>query len=426
MFRETLSYYLQLRKSQWWPREKLLEFQWKKAKAIIDHAYENVPFYQEKFDKAGIKPSDIRSLSDLTQVPPSTKQELRLAFPGRWLAKNYLASECVEAATSGSTGAPLAFFLDRRSLAWRFALNMRTLEFSTYRPPQKLFQVAPPLSGKIAAGKAGVIDVLLRRLTVSPFEADVDSKFKRLIDYKPSAIVGYTSYIKALADIAGSRALKIPTIMTTSETLLDTTRAQLAEAFGGQVFDQYGSVETGRSAGECIAGGYHINLEGVLLEIVGPTGEPAKPGESGEVLLTHLMNYATPFIRYRLEDTASFAPDLPCGCGRELPSLGSIGGRLNDVIVTPRGRKIIPQFFSRTIREITGLREFQVMQSSPETINLLYVAGPDLDESARRQVEEKFARELSDVKLTWKRVNNIAKINGKHRYIVSLDRPPAP
>lgn len=418
--------YLKLRKSQWWPREDLLDLQWRRAAAIIAHAYEHVPFYRAKFDEAGVTPGDIRGPDDLPLIPPCTKEELRQAYGTGGLADNFELSDCVEAVTSGSTGAPLKFRIDNRSLAFRFAMNLRTLEFSHYRLGQKLFQVSPPLSGKLgSSSKSRLIDTLLRRVTVPPFERDLGAKLKQLIAFRPDAIVGYTSYIKSLADLAPGAPLSYPirSIMTTSEKLLPATRATLSAVFGGQVFDQYGSVESGRSATECVAGsGYHVNVEGTLIEIVDEAGRPVEAGDTGEVLVTNLINYASPFIRYKIGDRAAYSPDTKCGCGRALPMLDRVEGRLNDIIILPDGRKVMPEYFYLTLREIGGLAQFQIRQETPADLKVLYTRERNFDEVKRRQVELEYQRYLSDIRVTWEQVEQIDKIAGKHRHIVSATK----
>lgn len=424
MISQAAGFYAQLKRSQWWPLERLRDLQWRRIHELIVHSYENVPFYREKFDQAGIKPGDIRSFDDLPLIQPSTKSELREAFSETWLAKGYSASDCKEAVTSGSTGAPLKFLMDKRSLAFRFALNMRTLEMSDYRLGQKLFQVSPPLSGKLGAGfSTKAIDAVLRRVTIPPFETDMENKVARLIEFRPQAIVGYGSYIKTLAELVREKGaeVRIKSIMTTSEALLDDTREELERVFGGRVFDQYGSVETGRTAAQCTAqGGYHMNLEGALIEVIDENGGHAAPGALGEVIVTNLMNYAMPFLRYRQEDMAALSQPGRCECGRELPMLERISGRLNDVIVTAGGRRIMPEYFYLTIREITGLNQFQVAQVSADKLKVLFTPGPDFDESKLAEVKKEYDRYFTDMEVAWERVDRIDKISGKHRHIMAL------
>ena len=340
------------------------------------------------------------------------------------MAADYRPADCAEAVTSGSTGQPLKFYIDKRSLAFRFGLNLRTLEFSAYRVGRKLLQVSPPLSGKLESGpKTKLIDVLLRRLTVPPFDPDMVGKFRQMVDFRPEAIVGYTSYIKSLADLAQEAplAFAIPSIMTTSEQLLPQTRKKLGDIFGGRVFDQYGSVETGRAATECVAGsGYHVNVEGVFIEVVTADGRDAPPGEMGEMIVTNLMNYAHPFIRYRVGDFAASAPAKACSCGRELPLLERIGGRLNDIIVLPGGRRVMPEYFYLSLRDIGGLGQFQIIQTAPTALRVLYAKEGLFDEAKRAAVEAEYRRYLRGLRITWEPVKDIAAISGKHRHIVSL------
>ena len=423
MFLEAFGNYRKLKKSQWWETEKLLSLQWSRFKEILKFSYDNVPFYKEAFDDAGITPHDIKVYSDLVKLPTCDKNDLRAAFPDKWLAKTYSASDCSEAVTSGSTGDPLKFYIDKGSLAFRFAVNMRTLEISDYHLGHKLFQVSPPVSGKLNSGfKEKLINTVLRRTVVPPFETDIENKFHQLASFKPKAIVGYTSYIKSLADMSKQldEKVRIPVIMTTSEMLLPETRKDIEETFGGKVFDQYGSVEMGRMSAQCNAGdGYHINAESVLVEVIGRDGKHAKPGEEGELICTNLMNYTTPFIRYKVGDFGTIL-EKQCSCGRGLPLMGEIGGRLNDIITTPSGKKIMPEYFYLTLREIKGLNQFQVVQTSASTLKILYTPEEGFDEARRIESETQYKEYLKDMTVSWEKVKEIKKISGKHKHIISL------
>src|SRR5205085_9123193 len=128
-------------------------------------------------------------------------------------------------------------------------------------------------------------------------------------------------------------------IISSAQTLPDTSRRIIEESFGCKVFDKYGAREFSGIAYECEAHqGHHVVGEGYVVEVL-KDGRPAAPGEIGEVVVTDLNNYCLPFIRYRIGDLAEqLDPRQACACGRGLPRLGKIEGRVQSIIIGSKGQ----------------------------------------------------------------------------------------
>src|SRR5258707_764531 len=125
---------------------------------------------------------------------------------------------------------------------------------------------------------------------------------------------------------------------SSSQTLPASSRAVMEDAFGCKVFDKYGAREFSGIAYECEAHeGHHVVAEGYIVETL-RDGQPAKPGEVGEIVITDLNNYCMPFIRYRIGDLAEVLPEATCRCGRGAPRLGAIEGRVQSIIQGTDGR----------------------------------------------------------------------------------------
>lgn len=111
-------------------------------------------------------------------------------------------------------------------------------------------------------------------------------------------------------------------------------RCFIEETFKGQVFDRYATCELGEIAYQCQAQmGMHLSVENVYLEIVNAEGQPAQPGELGQVVVTSLTNYGMPFIRYNMADIAAWYSNEPCPCGRGHPMMSALKGRQNEMLL---------------------------------------------------------------------------------------------
>ena len=420
VFLRGLYYWLRLRRSQWRSADEMEADQWRRFRAILRHAYENVPFYRERLDAAGVTPGDIQTRADLPLIPVSTKAELRAAFPGGVLARGYRQQHCYSAVTSGSTGEPFRVLFDADALAYKLAVNLRSIEMAGYRPGDRLFQAGDPIkAGGRFAGRA--IDTLMRRTVVSSTEKDLDALWSRLQGCNPDVIVGFASMIKTLADAAGGRgeALGVKAAITTAETLTPAARRSIESAFNTAVYDQYGGEEFGRVAQQCEArGGYHINTESVLVEII-RDGQPAAEGESGEIIITSLVNRAMPLIRYRMGDLGRFGGG-GCGCGRQMPMLSAIGGRLNDVIVTPAGSRILPEYLYHMMNLIDGVAGFQVVQEAASSLAVSIMADEGFDALKADAVLDEMRQHIADCEIRLEMVDSIEPVAGKQRHIISL------
>jgi len=197
-------------------------------------------------------------------------------------------------------------------------------------------------------------------------------------------------------------------IETSAETLLPEVRRDLMTAFGCPVLDRYGCREAGVIAHECSAGGMHVNAEAVIAEV-----------EEGQVLVTTLNNLSMPLIRYRVEDLAETG-DQCCSCGRGLPLLRQLRGRVSDIIRSPSGRLIHGEFFTHLFYGETGIRAFQVEQTSADHLEIRYVPAEGFDEAARGAIERSILEHGdSGFIVTWSRVEAISPgPSGKFRFTI--------
>jgi phenylacetate-CoA ligase len=191
---------------------------------------------------------------------------------------------------------------------------------------------------------------------------DVDEILPSLLKFNPDIIYGRPSYLRLLAERADKIELaNLKIIMTSGEFLDNSTRSYLTSAFNCDVYDSYGSNEFGVMSWECCEHqGQHVNIEGLVVETIKDEIQVA-PGERGAVLVTGLLIYVMPLIRYKIGDIAVQSNEK-CSCNRGLPLIEKIEGRIIDHVEIPDGRQlllsdIIPFFYN-----IDGISKWQVVQ----------------------------------------------------------------
>jgi phenylacetate-CoA ligase len=373
--RRVLSKWRELEKTQWLPRDEVLQSQWGKIQRLLMHAYANVPFYRRRFDGVGIAPGDIRTPADMGRIPLLTRQDLRQHLD-ELIAVNADRSRLRRNATGGSTGEPTVFFNDQLDLDYRSAVVLRDYRWAGLElgePYAMLWGSAFDLS-LYASAKGRFINRLLNRHVLSAFELTRD-RLAHSVDaihrLCPRVITGYTSALELLARyIVESGTSFCPqglrAVVSTAETLSPDQRTLMERAFGCPVFNRYGSREVGCIAHECESHRLHINAENLYVEAV-RHGQLLSAGDLGELALTTLNNYGFPFIRYVIGD-AGWLSDEPCSCGRGLPVLGEVTGRVHDILVAPDGRFLPGEFFPHLFKEVAGVERFQVIQKEHDRL----------------------------------------------------------
>ncbi len=218
-------------------------------------------------------------------------------------------------------------------------------------------------------------------------QTDVSAQLDWLLREDPDYLLTHASNLGALAELSLRRGVRLPRLRQArsfSEALRPTLRETVLAAWGVQIADVYTCEEAGYIALQCPEHDhYHVQAENLVVEILDADGKPCMPGETGEVVLTTLHNFAMPLIRYRLGDYAELGD--PCSCGRGLPVLRRIHGRQRNMLWLPDGRQFWPSFPSSLWLDVAPIEKFQVIQRSVHEIEINYVMSRNLttDEETR-------------------------------------------
>ncbi len=424
-------YYNELKQSQWLKLDQVKELQEMKLRKLVRHAYQHVPFYRQRFDEAGIKPSDIETLEDLQKIPLLSKQDVRENLYFDLLSDNHRKEEVLRIQTSGSTGEPFVCFADRHQLEIRWAATQRSLEWTGYRFGDKQARLWHQTIGmSVTQIVREKFDALFnRRLFVPAYELS-DKNLKKFVDmivkHQPVLIDGYAESFNFLAHYVkqhGLPGIKPRALMSSAQALPEQSRSIIEKAFGCKVFDKYGSREFSGIAYECDAhDGHHVVAESYVVEIL-KDGRPARPGEVGEIVITDLSNNCLPFIRYRIGDLAvAMDNTVPCSCGRGLPRIGKIEGRVQAIIVGTNGNYVPGTFFAHLFKDYDYIiRQYQVLQEETGSMILKVIKAPAFNDETFGEVLAALRKFLgADMKIQVEFVDTIPMVRtGKQQGSIS-------
>lgn len=402
-------------------------YQWKRLQQLLKHAYANVPFYRQRFDKAGLDPADINSREDWQRIPILTRSDIQ-ANLADLVATNSDKSKIHLNSTGGSTGTPMSFFQDNEHLAYHQANKLRFRAWGGYEKGDKIAMLWGadrdiPTRGWVERQRIHFVrrERWLNSFNITPEK--MEQFAHQLIRWQPKYILAYASSAYLFASFLQKQGLDLirpVAVETSADKLYDFQRQLIEDVFQCPVFDFYGSREIGGIAGECeMHKGLHVFSDIVYLEVL-KNGQPVTPGEMGEVIVTNIPNLTMPFIRYQNGDLARVS-DETCSCGRPFPLLSEIVGRACDTLSTPNGQYVHGEFFSHIFYGVEGIQRYQVYQKSLNEIKIAIESRVDLPESLLQTLRQKVTRHLGpEVEVKLQLVDSIPLTpTGKYRYVIS-------
>ena len=384
-----LALQFQIERSQWLGPEALRELQFRQLDAVLRHAFATVPYYRERW--AGrYDPRQPATPETLSRLPLLARADLQGRFDA--LKSNATPAghgRVSESRTSGSTGQPVRVLkTDLVQLMWQ-AIVLREHRWFKRDLGGKLVAIRQGAANGEADGWGPATDGVLRtgRSATLSIRTDVDSQLRWLQEQQPDYLLTYPSNVAELARSSltrGIRLARLREVRSFGEILPPETRQLCREAWGVPVVDAYSSDEAGYLALQCpLHEHYHVQSENVLLEVLDERGNPCGPGETGRVTVTTLHNFATPLVRYELADYAEVG--APCPCGRTLPVLRRIAGRVRNMLIAPGGKRYWPTFGSAGLAGLAPILRQQLAQTGAGTIEVRLVTARQLtaDEEAR-------------------------------------------
>lgn len=417
-----------LAQSQYEPPQATHERQMTDLLALLKHAKATVPFYKQWFAESSLSPAEIVRSGDLSALPLVDKQII-MAQPGLFQADPQPPGSYTKA-TGGSTGRPLRLRLDSLSDQWRMAVYRRGYSWAGCREGDRQIYLwgadVMPVSRQFKL-RRGLFRTLARMRFFSSFglgAQEMDEVLSAVSRFKPKSIVGYTTALEAMARralaVGWTAPVELHSVITGAEALRGDQRELIQNAMNCQVFETYGSREFMLIAAECTEhNGLHISAENLIVEVI-KDGKPAEPGQLGEIIVTDLHNYAQPFIRYKSGDLAVPA-EGNCPCGRTLPRLERIEGRILDMITAPDGRILPGEFFPHFFKDLPNISRFQVRQTAVDHLSISIVSNQPLSDDDKAKIISTTAMVLPGVVVDIMEVDDIpATAAGKRRVTIGL------
>lgn len=415
-----------LNKSQWLSRDQLYKIQARKLREIVARAYEGTVFYRRLY---GVNRPVITSVQDIKKLPIITKDDVRKASLEDRTTRGTDINKCIRKTTSGTTGVPVTILEDPYSAAYLEGLHLRRLWSYGVRPWHRIFRVVVgPVEKAFTENIADMAGIWGRirtnRVTRLSSSGEIHDHLRIFKERRASVLFAPPSYFRALKEVCESREtrLNLKIAVTWGELLDMKTRRMISDFFDAEVFDGYGCTEVapiGGLAWECPTHtAYHINIDSVVLEFL-RDGEDVQPGEAGEVVATSLFRQATPMIRYYLGDKATPIDD-ECPCGRGLPLLKNIEGRIVDSIIRPDGGYISPFTVMHTLQEVENLDQFRVIQRGNHSIEVQVKAASNIDK-VLEAVDERCRILFRGMHYSIKLVQSIEPEKGKKFKIVARE-----
>ncbi len=361
----------QSEQSQWLSESETEARQLVQLEALLTHCLATVPYYRDclkgritqgvRLDMDAWRALPILTRSALQQSGDEIFSESPPAAHGRISAKQ----------SSGSTGKPVRIKTSAINNLFYYANNLRHYRWHDYDPAARYAGITrlTAMQRKLSATATPV--PWMNGYVTGPFYyfevgETASAQGAWLREMQPHLFTTYPSNLKNLAEEAVAGHIELPrlsAITTMSEVLDPETREFCEGVLEAPIHDIYSAQELGIVALQCPeAATYHTMAESVLVEILDEAGNPCAPGEVGRVIVTPLHNFVTPLIRYEVGDYAEVA--APCACGRGLPTINRIYGRVRNMLTLPGGQKVWPAFGSRGLTAIAPIRQHQIIQKS--------------------------------------------------------------
>ncbi len=418
-------YWKKIEKRQYLPLEELKKIQHHRLLDLIQFVWDKNPFYRERLQSAGLTLQSINNIDDLLSIPILSKDEIRKNME-KMISEGYDKHTLLQFKTGGSTGKPLELYLTEECSEQRNACARRNDCWTGWQPGEPIGACwgNPHLPITI---KEKIKHWLLQpTIFLDTMAVDDKSVYRFAEEWrktKPTLLFGHAHSIFVLAcfvEELGIDCINPTGILSTSMMLMPHERNKIEKVFGIKVTDRYGCEEVSLIASQCEKHmGMHINMEHLVVELLGKDDKPVLPGESGRIVVTDLMNYAMPFIRYEVGDIGIFEDDI-CSCGRHLPLLKSIVGRTADFLVKKNGVKVAGvSLIENTLTKYPGIQQMQLVQKNMDSLYIRVVPDDDFSVQTKKLLLNYFEEIFGDISINIEELDEILpESNGKYRFSI--------
>lgn len=416
-------------------RDEISALQYHRMRRSLTHAYENSPFYRQRFDEHGVHPSDLKTLADLSKFPFTYKQDLRDSYPFGMFAVPQDQLVRIHG-SSGTTGKPTVVGYTKGDIDVWADLVARSIRASGGRPGD-ICHIAYGY-GLFTGGLGAHYGAERLGCTVVPISGGMTERQVTLMhDFKPGIIMVTPSYMLSILDEFHRQGLdpresSLKVGIFGAEPWTNQMRQEIEQAFDMHAVDIYGLSEIMGPgvANECVEtkDGLHVWEDHFYPEIIDPdTGEVLPDGEMGELVFTTLTKEGLPMVRYRTRDLTRLLP----GTARSMRRIEKITGRSDDMIIL-RGVNIFPTQIEEQILKCAGLApHFQIELIRKDRMDAMVVHVECKEDHASAEARAASSRELAhhiksvvgvSTKIEVNDPNQVARSEGKAKRVVD-NRP---
>lgn len=416
----------ELQASERLPPDSMDNLRVEKLTRLLHVCADKVPAFADLKDRRNAIDSDPAGV--LQSLPILTKA-LYMKNPDAYVADGTNPATLIKNRSGGSTSESITFYMDRHTVEYYEAARWRGLSWYGITPGSRCVMIwGNPLEmDQYQFWKYRMKERWLKNRIAFPaysLKPEVMPGYLATINrYRPEYLYGYSSALYTFAVFMQERDLKLKfvpkAVVSTSETLHDWQRERISDVFGCQVVNEYGARDGGMLAYQCPEGSMHICVENIWLELVDEkTGKPVGNKETGLVLVTDLNNLVQPRLRYRVGDRATRS-DAPCACGRDVPILGAINDREDDMFLRVDGQYVHGHAFNHVARAMGVLQKFQIVQEAPERAVLRMVPKAGTTRAEITRFTEAIQALLPGTAIQTEEVEDIPPMSsGKYRYAI--------
>ncbi len=415
-------------------REKFNKEEWKayqtiELRKILINAFINVPFYTEKYSKAGYTLKDFENfeLSDLKKLPFLEKDELR-KFGKTTLMSSVYDKNGAYYSSSGSTGTPTSIYISKKShQKWTAGYEIRVKNWAGVSKDMVRGMIGgrrilPNANAKKPFYRYNLFEKMVYFSAYHISSKNVSNYLEGMISKKVDFMMGYAMSNYFLARFLNENKLKAPklkAVITSSEKLTLEMRDEFNKAYKCECFDTWSGVEACAQISECEEHSLHESPDIGIIEVLDSFGNQVKAGDAGEAVCSSLINYNQPLIRYKCGDVLRTSKDNKCSCGRNMNTYSEIIGRIEDVIIGEDGREMVR--FHGIFIDINSIIEGQVIQHDVNKFEIKIVTTRNLKIEEINLIKKRMISQLgNEIEINIIEVNEIEKgSNGKFKAVIS-------
>jgi len=413
---------------EFYTKEQWKEYQTKKLRQLLLHAYDTVPFYTEKYSKAGFIRHDFEkfTLEDIKRLPFLTKDELR-HFGTTILLSTQCEPKGKFYSSSGSTGTPTQIlFSPAMHQRWSAGFEARIRHWAGVDRFHRRGMIGgrrilPDFKGKAPYYRYNFFEKQIYMSAYHITSNTVANYLEGIQKYRIQYMTGYAKSNFFLARFLQEKGIKVKgvkAVITSSEKLTPEMRKTFEAVYGCKTYDSYSGVEACGLISETEYGQLLVSPDMGIMEIIDKNGHDVSPGETGEIISTGLLNFDQPLIRYKIGDLAELSRDQTTKCGRAMPVISEIIGRVEDVVIGKDGREIVR--FHGIFINLPNLIATQIIQHTLLDITIKIVSDNPLSQSDEKTISERMESQLGKINLTLERVPELPLTkNGKIQAVIS-------